>query len=126
MTETTVLHRFIENERIRPNLPAYYVKEDDVWNPTTWSEYVGQVRQAAGALISLGFEPGGCVCILGFNRPEWVILCLSSMLAGGHSAGIYATNSPSEVQYIIEDSEASIILVENTKQWEKVRQNTWY
>ncbi len=122
MTEKTLLHRLIENERIRPHHPAYHVKSDDVWVPTTWAEYVTQVRQAAGALISLGFEPGGCVCILGFNRPEWVILCLSSMLAGGHSAGIYATSSPPEVQYIVENSEASIILVENTKQWQKVRQ----
>lgn len=122
MTETTVLHRLLENARIRPNLPAYYTKRDDYWHPTTWKEYVAQVRQAARALITLGFEPGDCVCILGFNRPEWAILCLSSMLAGGHSAGIYATNSPPEVQYVIDDSEAKFILVENEGQWDKVRQ----
>jgi long-chain acyl-CoA synthetase len=121
MNETTVLHRLFENERIRPNLPAYYTKTDDIWNPTTWKEYAAQVRQASKALTSLGFEPGDCMCILGFNRPEWAILCLSSMLAGGHSAGIYATNSPPEIQYIVENSEANFILIENEKQWDKVR-----
>jgi long-chain acyl-CoA synthetase len=122
MTEPTVLHRLLENEQIRPEQPAYYTKDDNIWVPTNWKEYAAQVRQAAGALISMGFEPGDCVCILGFNRPEWVILCLSSMLAGGHSAGIYATSSVPEVKYIVENSEAGFILVEDQKQWEKIRE----
>lgn len=122
MDTVTVLHRLIENERLRPDLPAYYVKSGDDWLPTTWREFVSQVRQAARALIALGMEPKESVCILGFNRPEWVIMNLASMLAGGHSAGIYATNSPPDVQYVIEDSEASIILVENEEQWQKVDQ----
>jgi long-chain acyl-CoA synthetase len=122
MDTVTVLHRLIENERHRPDLPAYYVKSGDDWLSTTWREFVSQVRQAARALIALEMEPKESVCILGFNRPEWVIMNLASMLAGGHSAGIYATNSPPEVQYVIEDSEASIILVENEEQWQKVDQ----
>jgi long-chain acyl-CoA synthetase len=122
MTENTILHKLIENERIRPNHPAYYVKSDGAWVPTTWREYVSQVRQAARALIALGMEPKESVCILGFNRPEWVIMNLASMLAGGHCAGIYATNSPPEVHYVIEDSEARIVLVENEKLWNKIDQ----
>ena len=120
MTANTILHRLLENGRVRPNDPAYFVKSDDLWAPTTWQEYVTQVRQAARALIALDLEPGGCVCILGFNRPEWSIFNLASMLAGGHSAGIYASNSPSEVKYVFNHSEAKIILLENEKQWQKV------
>jgi long-chain acyl-CoA synthetase len=122
MTETTILHQLLEKVEIYPDQPAYYEKQEGTWVATNWKDYVAQVRQASGALISLGFEPGDCVAILGFNRPEWAILCLSSMLAGGHSAGIYATNSPSEVQFIIEDSESKIILVEDSDQLEKVRE----
>jgi len=122
MGTVTVLHKLIENERLRPELPAYYVKSGDDWLPTSWREYVSQVRQAARALIALGMEPKESVCILGFNRPEWAIMNLASMLAGGHCAGIYATNSPPEVQYVIEDSEARIVLVENEKLWNKIDQ----
>lgn len=96
MTTDTILHRFIENGRVRPNATAYFVKRDGGWIPTLWHEFVTQVRQATGALIALGLKPGESVCILGFNRPEWTIFDLASMWAGGHAAGIYASNSPSE------------------------------
>ena len=122
MATDTIPHRLIENGRIRPNAPAYFVKSDNVWTPTSWHEFVIQVRQAASALIALGLEPGGGVCILGFNRPEWVIFNLASMLAGGYAAGIYASNSPPDVRYIIENSESSIILLEDQDQWQKVLQ----
>ena len=120
MTVDTVLHRLHENGRKRANAPAYYVKATDHWVPTTWQEYLTEVRQAAKALIALGFAPGQGVCILGFNRPEWSIFNLAGMLAGGHASGIYTSNSSSEVQYIVHHSEAPFILLENESQWQKV------
>ncbi len=122
MTVDTVLHRLHENGRKRANAPAYYVKATDHWVPTTWQEYLAEVRQAAKALIALGFQPGQGVCILGFNRPEWTIFDLAGMLAGGHASGIYTSNSPSEVQYIIHHSEAPFVLVEDESQWQKINQ----
>ena len=122
MTSDTILHRLHTNGRNRPNAPAYYVKTGSAWVPTPWHEYLAQVRQATRALIALGFEPGDIVTILGFNRPEWAIIDLAGMLAGGVSAGIYATNSAKECQYIIEHAESSIILVEDEAQWQKIKE----
>jgi len=122
MTVDTVLHRLHENGRKRANAPAYYVKATDHWVPTSWQEYLAEVRQAAKALIALGFQPGQGVCILGFNRPEWTIFDLAGMLAGGHASGIYTSNSPSEVQYIIHHSEAPFVLVEDESQWQKINE----
>jgi long-chain acyl-CoA synthetase len=122
MTVDTVLHRLHENGRKRANAPAYYVKAKDHWVPTTWQEFLGEVRQATKALIALGFEQDQGVCILGFNRPEWSIFNLAGMLAGGHATGIYTSNSPAEVQYIVDHSEAPFVLVENESQWQKINQ----
>ena len=122
MTKETILHRLHENARIRPNAPAYYEKIGDAWVPTSWREYTNQVRQAAKALIALGFKAGDSANILGFNRPEWVIFDLAGMLAGGHATGIYTTNSPHEVQYIVHHSEASFVLAENEEQWNKLNE----
>nr|MBP6805191.1 AMP-binding protein [Chloroflexota bacterium] len=123
MTVDTVLHRLHENGRKRANAPAYYVKATDHWVPTTWQDYLNEVRQAAKALIALGFQPDEGVCILGFNRPEWTIFNLAGMLAGGHSSGIYTSNSPNEVQYIVHHSEAPFVLVEDDAQWQKINEN---
>jgi long-chain acyl-CoA synthetase len=122
MSIETVLHRLHSNGRLRPNAPAYYVKTGQAWVSTPWHEYLSQVRQAARALIALGVEPGGTTCILGFNRPEWVIFDLATMLVGGVPAGIYTTNSPQECKYIIEHSQARVVLVENENQWRKINE----
>jgi long-chain acyl-CoA synthetase len=120
MTVDTVLHRLHENGRSRANAPAYYVRTKDHWVPTTWKEFLAEVRQAAKALVALGFERGQGICILGFNRPEWTIFDLAGLLAGGHGTGIYTSNSPEEVQYIVHHSEAPFVLVENESQWQKI------
>jgi long-chain acyl-CoA synthetase len=116
----TIPKRFLEQAKLRPERPAYLVKENGVWKTTSWAGYVKEVTQAARALVSLGFQPGQRVCILGFNRPEWVILDLAAMCAGGAPAGIYATCSPEEIHYILDHSEAPLVLVENAEQAKKV------
>ena len=122
MPTETIPYRLLEQGRQRANQPAYYVRRNGHWEGTTWSTYTNQVAQAGRALSALGFEPGQNTCVLGFNRPEWLIFYLATMGSGGASAGIYTTCSTSEVNYIISHTEALAVLVENENQWEKVRQ----
>jgi long-chain acyl-CoA synthetase len=117
----TIPQRVMNQAKVRPYRPAYYVKKGGVWRPTTWKEYVGEIRTVARALMSLGFQPGHKVAILGFNRPEWVVFNLAAMCAGGASAGIYTTCSPEEVQYITHHAEATVILLEDESQWQKIK-----
>ncbi len=119
MAESTPARIFAQ-ARERGDLPAYYEKDGGTWHPTTWSEYADQVRQAARALITLGIEPGDRVSLLGFNRSEWVIFDVGAIAVGAAPAGIYITSSPAEVQYILDHSEAPIILLEDEGQWKKV------
>lgn len=102
--------------------PAYYEKTSGEWVSTDWSTYAAQVTQAAKAMVALGVEPGHTVCILGFNRAEWVIFDLAAMAIGAVPAGIYTTCSPNEVQYIVDHSEAGLVLVENADQWSKINE----
>ncbi|HEU4726244.1 MAG TPA: long-chain fatty acid--CoA ligase [Kofleriaceae bacterium] len=117
----TISHRLLRQAQARPSAIAYQAKVNGRWQPTTYRTYADQVRTAARALISLGFPRGGKVAILGFNRPEWVILDQAAMMAGGAAAGIYTTCSPDEVQYIVHHSEAYVVLVEDAAQLAKVR-----
>ncbi|HWL84912.1 MAG TPA: long-chain fatty acid--CoA ligase [Polyangiaceae bacterium] len=117
----TVIHRFFNQAKIRPGAPAYFAKKSGAYQPTSWQGYVDEVRTAAKSLIALGVPAGGTVCILGFNRPEWVIMNLAAMAVGGAAAGIYTTSSAHEIQYIVDHAEASVVLVETAEHWEKVR-----
>jgi long-chain acyl-CoA synthetase len=117
----TIPHRLLEQARIRPHAPAYYVRDQGVWKATSWERYAGEAKRAAKALMALGVEPGQTTTILGFNRPEWVVFDLATMMIGGAPAGIYATCSPEEVAYIIDHAESPVCLVENEAQWLKVK-----
>ena len=120
-TRDSIPHRLLGQAQARPNAIAYQAKVNGRWQPTTWRGFVDQVRLAARALIAQGFPRGGKVAILGFNRPEWVILDHAAMMAGGAPAGIYTTCSAEEVQYIVHHSEALVVLVEDAAQLAKVK-----
>jgi long-chain acyl-CoA synthetase len=121
MPTETIVQRLFDRAKQQPEAPAYCVRGLDGWQSTSFRQYADQVRRAARALAALGFQPGQTVSILGFNRPEWAIMDLACMAAGGAPAGIYTTCSPSEVAYIVNHAESPVVLVENAEQWQKVQ-----
>lgn len=60
--------------------------------------------------------------ILAFNSPEWFYSELGAIHAGGIVAGIYTTNSPESVYHVLHSSHANIVIVDDSKQMEKIRQ----
>ncbi|MEM7137633.1 MAG: long-chain fatty acid--CoA ligase [Myxococcota bacterium] len=122
MAIDSIPRRLIQQAQKRPHNPAYYVRQNGAWQATNWGDYGRQVAQAGRALIALGFESEQTVTILGFNRPEWVIMDVAAMGAGGAPAGIYTTSSPAEVKYIVAHCESPLILCEDESQWAKVHE----
>lgn len=120
MTTDTILHRLQRNAETIPNAPAYNEKVNGNWQATNWKDYNQQVRWASRALIALGIGEGDIVTILGFNRPEWVIADLAAMQVGGAAAGIYTSNSPQEVAYIVGHAASRLIVLEDRGQYDKI------
>lgn len=87
-----------------------------------YREYETEVRTVAKAFLKLGLERYHSVAIVGFNSPQWFISDIAAIFAGGFAAGIYTTNSAEACQYCAEHSKANIILVEDSKQLEKILQ----
>lgn len=116
----TIPHRLLAQAQLRPSSVAYQHVVNGRYQPTTWRVFVDQVRSVARALIGLGVPRGGAVALLGFNRPEWVILADAAMAVGAVPAGIYTTCSADEVHYILAHSEARVVLVEDAAQLAKV------
>ncbi|MEO7330099.1 MAG: long-chain fatty acid--CoA ligase [Minicystis sp.] len=121
MPADTIPSRLFKQAKTRVNAPAYYHKVGESWKVTSWGEYAMLVKKAGKSLIVLGVPLGGTVAILGFNRPEWVVMDVAAMCIGGAPAGIYTTCSPSEVRYITHHAESKVILLENAAQWDKVQ-----
>lgn len=120
MPADTIPFRLLQQARKQPTSPAYYYKEGGTWKSASWQDYADQVQAAARALIKAGVGHGDRVTILGFNRPEWVIMDVAAMMIGAVPAGIYTTCSPTEVQYIVDHSQSPVVLLEDQGQWEKI------
>src|SRR5881392_4174162 len=99
--------------------PALRVKRNAGWQTVTWTEYYRQVRQIARALIALDVAPGSCVTIIGYNSPEWFCADVGAIYAGLVPAGIYATNSPEQCEYVAKHCEAAVAFVEDREQLAK-------
>lgn len=98
---------------------AYFTMVNDTWDPITWHEYHEQVRQFGKSLMSIGFEPEGKVAVLGFNQLEWVIAAIGTQYVGGVSVGVYTASSKEEVNYVVDHSDAEVLVVENFERYQK-------
>ncbi|CAD7086321.1 unnamed protein product [Hermetia illucens] len=105
------------------DVEALKFKDDkNEWQAITYKEYERRVHHVAKAFIKLGLEPHNAVGVLAFNCPEWFLSQLGAVHAGGVIAGIYTTNGPDAVLHVLESSHANIIVVDDAKQMEKIRQ----
>ncbi|XBQ17147.1 MAG: long-chain fatty acid--CoA ligase [Oceanicaulis sp.] len=111
--------RLFHQAETRGSAPAYMTHGESGWTATSWAEYADQVRRAARALIALGVAAEDTVAILGYNRPEWTTMAIAAMAAGARPAGVYWTSAPPEIAYILQHSEAPVLLVETSEHVEQ-------
>ncbi len=100
--------------------PALRRKRRGLWESVTWSEYYANARAIGLQLHDAGLERGAVVCVLAENRPEWLYVDMSAQCMGFAGNGIYPTSSADQVLYILQDSSAQAVFVENQEQLEKV------
>jgi long-chain acyl-CoA synthetase len=97
-----------------------YKDESGQWTSKTYREVGEIVRQLALGLIELGIEKGDKVSILANTRPEWTYFDFAALSVGATVVPIYQTNSPEECQYVIENSDAKAVIVEDDEQLAKI------
>ncbi|HEX4463412.1 MAG TPA: long-chain fatty acid--CoA ligase [Solirubrobacterales bacterium] len=101
--------------------PAVRFKQDGQWTDRSFDQVQETVRSLSLGLIDLGVAKGDKVSILGNTRPEWTYFDFAALSAGAVVVPIYQTNSPEECQYVLENSDAKVVVVEDDEQLEKVR-----
>jgi long-chain acyl-CoA synthetase len=109
-------------EKYGDHSKAMRYKHNGIWQPYTWKDYYLNVKNLALGLLSLGFEPGDKVVIIGDNAPQWYYAELAAQANHGVSVGVYSDLTPPEIKYIVENSEARFAVVEDQEQVDKVMQ----
>jgi long-chain-fatty-acid--CoA ligase ACSBG len=101
------------------NAQALRYKLNNEYVAWTYNQYFDDARKFAGSLVALGIDPQSTTNIIGFNSPQWFIGYAGTILAGCVPVGVYTTNNAEACEYIVEHSEASLILVQNEAQLKK-------
>jgi long-chain acyl-CoA synthetase len=109
-------------EKYGDNYIAMRHKHRGIWQPYTWKDYYLNVKKLALGLLSLGFEPGDKLLIIGNNAPQWYYAELAAQANHGASVGVYSELLPQEIQYIAENSEARFAVAEDQEQIDKLLQ----
>lgn len=93
-----------------------------IWEEITWAQYYAHVRNFSLGLIKLGLKSGQSVAILSENNQQWLYADLAIQSARAVTVGVYPTNPPEQVKYVVGHSESCFVVVEDQEQADKVLQ----
>ncbi|MDE6588367.1 MAG: long-chain fatty acid--CoA ligase [Paramuribaculum sp.] len=101
---------------------AYEVFDADTRTsrPTTWSEMARITRAVAAAFEILDIEETDRIAIFSANRAECLLADFAAYANRAVPVAIYATSSPEQVEYIVRDCEAKLIITGDRKQYDMV------
>ena len=85
--------------------------ETSQWIPITWNQFSQTVRQVANALIELGVQEEENIGIFSQNKPECLYVDFGAFANRAVTIPLYATSSPAQAQYIINDAQIRYIFV---------------
>jgi long-chain acyl-CoA synthetase len=105
-----------------PKSAVLYADESGQWVSKTYQEVGDLVRDLSLGLMDLGIAKGDKLSILGNTRPEWTYFDFAALSAGATVVPIYQTNSPEECHYVLENSDARAVVVEDDEQLAKIRE----
>ena len=104
----------------RAGRTALMYKDYGIWQRVTWTEYGDRAAAVGLGLAALGVAAGDCVAILAQTRHEWLYADMGVQGVGAIAVGLYPTSSREQVEYILSDCEARVVVVEDDEQLDKV------
>ena len=116
-TIISVLRHHVKND---PERVILKYRDNHIFKSVCWQALGNTVEELACALLDLNLKIGQNAAIFSENRPEWAYADLAILSCGALSVPIYATNTPKEIEYILNDSEAEFIFVSSKENQDKV------
>lgn len=106
--------------KFKNRLALKYRKLGNGFVTLTYAAYYDRALMAARGLMKMGIKKGDRVGILSENRAGWVIADMGILCAGAVTVPIYPTNTPEQIQYMVNHSGAKIVFVSGKFQYSKL------
>ncbi len=108
LKETSVAAIFQNNVAKFGDKPCVAYKKGDAYTDLSWKQMNEKIQNTAYYLLDQGIKKGDKVALFAPNRYEWYVADMAILSIGAVNVPIYATNSPDEALYILEDSDSKI------------------
>ncbi len=89
---------------------------DGNWEPVTTKQYEQEILSVAKGLVAQGVQPGDRVALVSSTRYEWPVIDFAIWAVGAVTVPVYETSSSGQIDWILEDSDAVLMIIEGEKQ----------
>ena len=119
----TLSQLFSRRVALTPDAPAYRLFDSatQAWSDLSWAQTAERVVPWTQALAALQLPPGARVAILLPNGLHAVCADQSTLAAGCVPVPLHAIDNPGSIAYILQDCEASVLIVGQAAQWAQIR-----
>ena len=106
-----------------PQAEAYraFDSSRQAWASLTWAQTAERVNTWTQALAAMQLPPAARVAILLPNGLNAMCADQATLATGGVPVPLHAIDNPGSIAYILADCEASMLIVSQAEQWEKIR-----
>jgi len=118
--DTTLPRLLLRNGAAVPARPAMREKHLGIWQPYSWQRYWEETRDLALGLAASGFGPGDKLAVIGENRPRLYFAQLAAMCLGGIAVPAYQDAIASELAFVLNHAEVTVVVAEDQEQVDKV------
>jgi long-chain acyl-CoA synthetase len=118
--DTTLPQLLRRNAATMGSRPAMREKDRGIWQPYNWQRYWAESRDLAAGLAAAGFKAGDKLAVIGENRPRLYFAQLAAMCLGGVAVPAYQDAIGSELAYVLDHAEVSVVVAEDQEQVDKV------
>lgn len=102
-----------------PDLALFSVPDGEGWRDISAADFQTAVIALAKGFVASGIQPGDKVGFLARTTYEWTLVDFALFYAGAVMVPVYETSSPSQIQWILEDSGAIALMVESADHFAK-------
>jgi long-chain acyl-CoA synthetase len=118
--DANVADLLVERVRATPDRALFAVPDRDGWRDISAADFQTAVIALAKGFAAAGIQPGEKVGFLARTTYEWTLVDFALFYAGAVMVPIYETSSPSQIQWILEDSGAIALIVESPEHFARV------
>ena len=118
--QANVADLLVERVKATPDRALFSVPDGDGWRDISAADFQTAVIAVAKGFVAAGIQPGEKVGFLARTTYEWTLIDFALFYAGAVMVPIYETSSPSQIQWIMEDSGAISLIVESPEHFARV------